>query len=57
MGSAELAATQTEQWDLSRSMATELQNSLQTIKEGDIVPVLGALASICDQLVSDLNCS
>ena len=52
-GSAELAATQTEQWDRSRMLATELQNSLQNLKEGEIGPVLGALVSIQGQLVSD----
>ena len=51
-GSAELAATQSEQWDLSRVMATELQGSLQSMKEGEIESVLGALASIRGQLVS-----
>ena len=51
-GSAELAATQSEQWDLSRVMATELQGSLQSMKEGEIDSVLSALASIRGQLVS-----
>ena len=55
MGSAELAATQTEHWDLSRVLATELQSSLQDMKEGEIVPLLGALVSIQGQLVSRLS--
>lgn len=33
-------------------MATELQGSLQSMKEGEIVSVLAALASIQGQLVS-----
>lgn len=52
MGSAELAATQTEQWDISRVLATELQSSLQDMKEGEIGPLLGALVNIQGQLVS-----
>lgn len=34
-------------------MATELQGSLQSMKEGEIVTVLAALASIQGQLVSE----
>ncbi|CAF9922167.1 hypothetical protein IMSHALPRED_005601 [Imshaugia aleurites] len=49
-GSAELAAAQTKQWDLNRGLATELQTSLQNIKEEDIGPLLGALVSIQSQL-------
>lgn len=52
-GNAELAATQTEQWDLSHVKATELQGSLQSMKEVEIVSVLAALASIQGQLVSE----
>ena len=52
-GSAELAASQTEQWDVSRSMATELQGSLQNIRSREIDSVLAALASMEWQLVSE----
>lgn len=52
-GSAELAATQTEQWDLSRVLAVELQSSLQKLKEGEIGPLLDALVSMQGQLVSE----
>ncbi|CAD6580993.1 MAG: hypothetical protein ASARMPREDX12_000330 [Alectoria sarmentosa] len=48
-GSAELAATQIEQWDLSRVLATDLQSSLQNMK-GGVGPLLGALASLHGQL-------
>ena len=51
-GSAELAATQIEQWDLSRVLATDLQSSLQNMK-GGVGPLLGALASLHGQLVSE----
>ena len=51
-GSAELAATQIEQWDVSRVLATELQSSLQNMK-GGVSPLLGALASLHGQLVSE----
>ena len=54
-GSAELAATQTEQWDRSRELATELQSSLQNLNKGEIGPLLGALASIQGQLVSEAS--
>ncbi|KAF6230869.1 hypothetical protein HO173_010985 [Letharia columbiana] len=49
-GSAELAATQTEQWDLSRVLAVELQSSLQKLKEGEIGLLLDALVSMQGQL-------
>lgn len=52
-GSAELAATQTEQWDLSRVLAVELQSSLQKLKEGEIGLLLDALVSMQGQLVSE----
>ena len=54
-GSAELAATQTEQWDRSRILATDLQDSLQNIKEGEIAPLLSALVSMQGQLVSETS--
>ncbi len=52
-GSAELAATQTEQWDRSRILATDLQDSLHNMKEGEIAPLLSALVSMQGQLVSE----
>lgn len=55
-GSAELAATQTEQWDLSRVLATELQSSLQNM-EGGVGPLLDALVSLQGQLVSEPSIS
>lgn len=51
-GSAELAATLTKQGDLTLMQATELQNSLQSMREGEIGPFLGALVS---QLVSEIS--
>lgn len=51
-GSAELAATLTKQGDLTLMQATELQNSLQNMKEGEVGPMLGAIMS---QLVSELS--
>lgn len=48
--SAELAAIQTEYWDSSRVSATELQNILQTMKEGEVGSLLVALVSIQGQL-------
>lgn len=51
-GSAELAATQTEQWDLSLVLATELQNSLKNMKAEEVGPLLGGLTSLQSQLVS-----
>ena len=47
-GGAELAATQI---DHSRVLVTELQNSLQNVKEGEIGPLLNAVVS---QLVSEI---
>lgn len=49
-GSAELAATLTKQGDLTLLQATELQNSLQNMREGEVGPFLVALVS---QLVSE----
>lgn len=51
-GSAELAVAQTENWDISREMATKLQDSLQNLKEGEISQLLNALANVNGQLVS-----
>ncbi len=54
-GSAELAATQTEQWDRSRMLATDLQDSLQNMKEGEIAPLISALVSMQGQIVSEAS--
>lgn len=56
-GSAELAAAQTEQLDVSRELATELQSSLQNMKEVDIGPLLGALGGMQGQIVSGIQVS
>ena len=51
--SVELAAIQTEYWDSSRVSATELQNILHNMKEGEVGSLLVALVSIQGQLVSE----
>lgn len=43
-GSAELAASQTERWEVNNQMATDLQGSLQNVKDQEIGSVLAALA-------------
>jgi len=51
-GSAELAATQTQQWDQSHELATELQGSLQNLRDTELNALLGMFYSIHNQLVS-----
>ncbi len=51
-GSSELAAIQTKQWDLSRGLATDLQSSLESMREGEVDALLGAFGAFHSQLVS-----
>ncbi|KAL8867390.1 MAG: hypothetical protein Q9174_005696, partial [Haloplaca sp. 1 TL-2023] len=50
-GSAELAASQTSLWDATSSSATELQNSLQDLKEQQVHTLVGALDNMHSQLM------
>ncbi|MCJ1229510.1 hypothetical protein MMC12_006177 [Toensbergia leucococca] len=50
LGSSELAASQTRHWDLSRTLVTELQSSLETMRETEIRDLLGVFGSIQSQL-------
>ena len=50
-GSSELAALQTKQWDLSRGLATDLQSSLETMREDEVHALLGAFGAIHNELV------
>ena len=54
-GSAELAAFQTERWEVNHLMATEMQGSLQSMKDREIGSVLAALASMQGQIVCRSN--
>lgn len=51
-GSAEIAATQTQQWDQSRELAAQVQGSLQDIREAELNALLGAVYGIHQELVS-----
>jgi hypothetical protein len=51
-GSSELAAKQSTQWDLNRGLATELQSSLESMREDQVQSLLGAFGVIHTQLVS-----
>lgn len=51
-GGAELAATQTRQWDKSRELANQLQGSLQNMKNAEVNALLSAIHSIHYQIVS-----
>jgi len=51
-GSSELAAIQLTQWDLNRGLATELQSSLESMREDQVQSLLGAFGVIHTQLVS-----
>lgn len=51
-GSSELAAIQSAQWDLNRGLATELQSSLESMREDQVQSLLGAFGVIHTQLVS-----
>lgn len=50
-GGAELAAIQTKQWDLSRGLATDLADSLQSMREVEVNAMLSALQT-SNELVS-----
>ena len=54
-GSAELAASQTEQWHTNHELATKLGNSLGHLSEIEIRNLLGALGSMHSELVSQAN--
>lgn len=51
-GSAEIAATQTQQWDQSQELAAQVQGSLQDIREAELNALLGAVYGIHQELVS-----
>ena len=51
-GSSEIATSQTKQWEQSQELATQLQLSLGSMKDGDMQAVLGAFDHIHSQLVS-----
>ena len=51
-GSSELAASQMRQWERSQDLASQLQESLGSIKDIEIHALLGAFGGIHDQLVS-----
>ena len=51
-GSSEIAATQTRQWDVSRGLATQLQNSLELMKSNEISALMGTFGDIHDRLVT-----
>lgn len=50
-GGAELAATQTQQWDDSRELANQLQGSLQNMKNAEVNALLRAIHSMHYQIV------
>jgi len=50
-GGAELAATQTQQWDNSRELANQLQGSLQNMKNAEVNALLSAIHSMHYQIV------
>lgn len=52
-GGAQLAATQTQQWDQSRELANELQGSLQNMKNAEVSALLNAIHSMHYQIVSE----
>lgn len=49
---SELAASQTRQWNSNRQLATELQNSLESMRSTEVHALLNAFGSIHNQLVS-----
>lgn len=51
-GSAELAASQTQEWHRNQALATTLGNTLHSIGETDIRNLLGAFTIMHSELVS-----
>jgi len=54
-GGAELAATQTQQWDTNQELANQLQVSLHEMKNADVNALLNAFHSMHYQIVSWLD--
>lgn len=54
-GGAEIAATQTRQWDKSQELAHELQGSLQNMRNTEVSALLSAIHSMHHQIVSELK--
>ena len=50
-GSKELAALQTEQWDVSHDLAARVQSSLESMRGNEVNALLGAFGAIHSQLV------
>jgi len=51
-GGSELAASQTQQWGVSRELAVQLQTVLQSMQGDQMAALIGAFGSIQNQLVS-----
>lgn len=51
-GGSELAASQTREWNLNRGLATDLQNSLESMRSTEMHALLDVIGSIHNQLVS-----
>ena len=51
-GSAELAASQTKQWQTSQDLATKLEVSLGSLRDTEIRDLLGAFGNMHSELVS-----
>jgi len=51
-GASEIAASQTQQWDVGRDLAVQLQNALHSMQGNQVATLIGAFGSIQNQLVS-----
>ena len=50
-GSSELASRQNEEWDRSKSLANDLQGSLESIRENEVSTILMGLQELSRQMV------
>lgn len=51
-GSSELAASQTRHWEVSRSVAVDLQNTLETMRGHEVSALVEAFGTIHNELAS-----
>ena len=54
-GSAELAASQTEQWHANHDLAIKVERSLESLRGTEIGNLLGAFNSMHSELVSQVT--
>ena len=55
LGSSEVATHQTQEWEKNHGLATQLQNSLESMRTNEVNLLVSAFGEIHDQLVSEFE--